>query len=168
MATVAYSLASMQQLVPQIDNVQQILTQKLDEIASSAGTCDLGQWLHFFAFDVLGQVAFSKSFGFLAHGKDVNDTIKTIDDSQTYNGIVGQVPWVDHFLRRNPLRKLVPFMTTKNGLITQIALRELKERKAQAKRAGPRDILDHLLQAQKKENSTLSEGDVFAIAHGAM
>lgn len=135
----------------------------------------LGDWLHFFAFDVLGEVAFSRKFGFLDEGIDVEHAIKTIDDSQWYNGIVGQVPELDHLLRRNPLWKLVPAFNTKNALITKMALAEMDKRKPFQKDGGNsemnsdrKDLLQSLIEGHLKNPDKFGEGDVFAVAHGAM
>lgn len=158
----------MQQLSPWIEQVERFLIQKLDDYAASGQSCDLGHWLHYFAFDVLGEVAFSRSFGFLAEGKDVDNTIRTIDQSQTYNGTVGQIPWLDYFLRRNPLWQYVPFLATKNAHVTKIALNEMQKRMSGETIADRRDLLGQLLEKLQKSESKISQGDVFAIAHGAM
>ena len=49
-AVTPYSLNTMQKMVPVIDEVQDLLQEKLDGFAGQA--CDLGDWLHYFAFDV--------------------------------------------------------------------------------------------------------------------
>ncbi|KAJ9151979.1 Pisatin demethylase [Pleurostoma richardsiae] len=184
-ANVPYGMAAMQQLSPFINDTIEVLIRKLDGLASgnqgmndfSKGpVVDLGNWLHWFAFDVLGEVAFSRSFGFLEEGRDVDNAIKTIDDSQRYNGIVGQVPFLDHFLRRNPLRKLIPALNTKNALITRMALEELGRRKPFDKESegkwrggdGRQDLLASLIKGHLKDPERFSEGDVFAVAHGAI
>jgi hypothetical protein len=114
-------------------------------------------------------MAFSRKFGFLSAGVDVDGCIKAIDDSQWYNSIVGQVPFMDHLLRRNPLWQYVPFLATKNALITRIALAELEKRKQMGKNAVDRkDLLSQLLTASQAQPDKFGEGDVFAIAHGAM
>lgn len=177
-ANVPYSMAAMQQLSPFIDDTIELLMQKMDSMAA-AGTqpvVDLGNWLHWFAFDVLGEVAFSRSFGFLEQGKDVDGAIHTIDESQRYNGIVGQVPFMDFLLRRNPVWKLIPWLNTKNALITRMALEELGRRKPFDKESegkwrggdGRRDLLASLIQGHLKDPQRFGEGDVFAVAHGAM
>jgi hypothetical protein len=186
-ANVPYSMAAMQQLSPFIDDTIEVLVQKLDSAAgpardqqtkdlSNGPIVDLGNWLHWFAFDVLGEVAFSRSFGFLEQGRDVDGAIRTIDEMQRYNGIIGQVPFMDHFLRRNPLRSLIPGQTTKDALITRMALEELERRKPFDKESegkwrggdGRQDLLASLIKGHLKDPSKFSEGDVFAVAHGAM
>jgi len=114
-------------------------------------------------------VAFSKKFGFLEAGIDVDNNIKTIDNSQWYNGIVGQVPWLDHILRRNPLWHLVPFLSTKNALVTRTAMGQLEKRlSSEGAKVEYKDLLNSLIVAQKEHPEALGPGDVFAIAHGAI
>ncbi|KAK1718159.1 hypothetical protein CaCOL14_010433 [Colletotrichum acutatum] len=181
-ANVPYSMAAMQQLSPFIDDTIDLLVTKLAGFTSQPMEyktdkyVDLGAWLHYFAFDVLGEVAFSRSFGFLAEGRDVEDAIATIDRSQAYNGIVGQVPWVDLLLRRNPLWNLFPTLNNKNAPITRIALSEMERRRPFDKESegklrnddGRQDLLASLIKGHLKDTERFTEGDVFAVAHGAI
>ncbi|SPO07488.1 related to pisatin demethylase cytochrome P450 [Cephalotrichum gorgonifer] len=175
-ANVPYSMAAMQQLSPFINDTIELLMTKLDGFAHGEGKVDLGDWLHYFAFDVLGEIAFSKKFGFLDEGRDVERAIAVIDEMQRYNGIVGQVPWMDYVLRRNPLRKILPGMGTGNALITRLALGEMARRRPFDKESagkwrsgdGRQDLLASLIQGHLKDPEKFSEGDVFAVAHGAI
>ena len=171
-ANVPYSMAAMNELTPFIDDMIEILVRKLNQ---STGEVDLRDWLHFFAFDVLGEVAFSRRFGFLDEGVDVENAIRTIDNSQWYNGIVGQIPELDYLLRRNPLWKIIPALNTTNALITRMALAEISRRKPfgefveKAERSVDRkDLLQSLIDGHLKSPDKFGEGDVFAVAHGAM
>jgi len=170
-AATPYSMASMLNQSDRIDSVIQMLRAKLDGFASSETKkpIDLGNWLHYFAFDVLGEVAFSRLFGFLDQGYDVEGCIRTIDDSQWYNGIIGQIPFADRFLRRNPLRQFVPFMATKNALITRMALAEMDKRKPfAADKEQKGDLMGMLIRGHERDPERFREGDVFAVAHGAI
>lgn len=173
-AATPYSMASMLNQSERVDGVIELLKSKLDSFAAkSAGgqrkVLDLGDWLHYFAFDVLGEVAFTRLFGFLDQGYDVEGCIRTIDDSQWYNGIVGQIPFMDHFLRRNPLWQYVPFLATKNALITRIALSEMEKRRPfNAGKEQKGDLLGMLIKGHERDPDRFGEGDVFAVAHGAI
>lgn len=176
-ANVPYSMAAMQQLSPFINDTIELLAKKIGEhIDGNKGVFDLGDYLHYFAFDVLGEVAFSRSFGFLAEGRDVDNAIKTIDNSQWYNGIVGQIPELDLLLRRNPLWQFVPWLSTKNALITRMALEEMARRQPFDKDSagllrtgdGRQDLMASLIQGHVKDPERFREGDVFAVAHGAI
>lgn len=172
--TKPYSIVSLLGHVSRIQDTEQLLMRQLDTFVDKS-VCDLGEWLHFFAFDVLGEVAFSQKFGFLEAGVDVDDSIKTIDNSQFYNGIVGCVPALDYLFRRNPLWRVFPSLSTGNALITQVALGQVEKRRKGKKlmtddKAGEdcKDLLDGFLTAQRLHPGSLSDGDVFAIAHGAI
>jgi hypothetical protein len=188
-ANVPYGMAAMQQLGPFIDDAVGVLVGKMGAWVDGDGegpdgegpeggrrVFDLGAWLHYFAFDVLGEVAFSRSFGFMEEGRDVDGAIRTIDRSQMYNGIVGQVPELDYVLRRNPLWRFVPWLSTKNALITRMALEERARRQPFDKdnggllRSGDgrQDLMASLIQGHLKDPQRFGEGDVFAVAHGAM
>jgi len=89
---------------------------------------------------------------------DVEHAIRTIDASQWDNGIVSQIPELDHLLRRNPLWKLVPAFNTKNALITKMALAEMEERRPFQKGGGRaemnsdrQDLLQSLIEGHLKE-----------------
>ena len=165
-----YSMATMHQMSGYIEETQGLLLKKMDAMCAGADMqFNFGDYLHFFAFDVLGEIAFSRKFGFLDAGYDLEGAIKTIDDMQWYDGIVGQIPEWDHMFRRNPLWKFIPFMDTKNFLITRMALDEVGKRKrVGVKELDRKDLLSQLLAAHEKAPEAFGEGDVFAVAHGAM
>ncbi|KAI0201182.1 cytochrome P450 [Astrocystis sublimbata] len=186
-ANVPYSMAAMKQLSPFIDDTIEFLVAQMSAFCTdSAATekssnkpqasLDLGNWLHYFAFDVLGEVAFGRSFGFLAAGMDKENAIRTIDNSQKYNGIIGQVPELDVFLRRNPICKLIPALDPGNNLITRIAKEEMAKRRPfdverEGKGAGSdgrEDLMASLIKGHLKDPQKFHEGDIFAVAHGAI
>jgi hypothetical protein len=84
-----YSMATMQTMTHYIEDTERLLLKKLDEMCQDKDRhCDLGNTLHYYAFDVLGEIAFSRKFGFLESGYDLEGAIKTIDDMQWYDGLV--------------------------------------------------------------------------------
>ncbi|KAI1494093.1 cytochrome P450 [Biscogniauxia mediterranea] len=195
-ANVPYSMAAMRQLSPFIDDTIELLVRQLDaycfpnrnheddtdvttvmvETQKQRHTVDLGAWLHYFAFDVLGEIAFSRSFGFLDAGYDKENAIHTIDDSQKYNGIVGQVPELDLVLRRNPLLRMFPYFDPANNLISRIAREQMGKRRPfdmerEGKGAGTdgrEDLLSSLIRGHLKDPTKFHEGDIFAVSHGAI
>ena len=64
-----------------VDDVLQCLGEKLDiRFAMSGQSFNFGQYLQFFAFDVMGTLTFSKRYGFLDTGTDVRGMLQTIVD----------------------------------------------------------------------------------------
>ena len=171
MAAVPYSMSNIQLMYGFVDDTIDLLLLKLDGLIATAtlrNGVDLGDWLHYFAFDVLGEIAFGKKFGFLDAGFDIEGTIRTIDNSQLYNGIVGQMPFMDRLLRHNPLWNYVPFLAAGNALITRKALQEVQERMRSNLSSDRTDLLGQLLEAHQAQPDKFSEADVFAVAYGAM
>ncbi|KAG9519726.1 cytochrome P450, partial [Aureobasidium melanogenum] len=74
-----YSMSTILTLEPYIDDCSTILMQRLDEFAASETVMNLGQWLHWYAFDVIGELFFGKAFGFMADGRDYQSYIESLD-----------------------------------------------------------------------------------------
>ena len=165
-----YSLSSFQALTPWVDETIQLLCDKLDKLcASGPSNVDLGDYLHYLAFDVLGQVAFSSTFGFIEQGRDIDGAIRFIDDVQTYDGIVGQIPILDYFLRRAPYWDYLPFVTALgNNHVTRTALSQLAARENGTAVVDRRDLLSMLLESHEKDREKFNKDSVFAVAHGAI
>ena len=165
-----YSLPSFQALTPWVDKTIETLTAKLDSHAETpAETLNLGNFLHWFAFDVLGEMAFSTSFGFLEQERDVDGVINFIDTVQHYDGIVGQIPWLDYVLRRSPWWDYLPFVKPiGNNHITRTALGQMASREDGTAVVDRKDLLSNLMESHKKDPESFDKDSVFAVAHGAI
>lgn len=76
-----FSSASATSFESLVDDVLQCLLNQLDtRFATNGEVLDLGKWVQFFAFDVMGTMTFSKRYGFLDHGRDVGGMLSTIVD----------------------------------------------------------------------------------------
>jgi hypothetical protein len=170
-AVTPYSLAQMQKRSEPIESMIMDLISHLDKYAvPEQRDCNLGNLLHYFAFDVLGEVAFSRRFGFLEQEVDIEGSIKNIDDVQWYDGIVGHIPEFDILLRNNPLRPYLPFWKPTPTTMTRIAVEELDKRKQPDGTYDSTgiDLLAELLRAHEGNAEKFSVNDVFSIAHGAV
>ena len=87
-----------------VNQVLEVLFDQLDQrFSHSQETFDLGQWLQFFAFDVMGTLTFSKRYGFLEKGQDINDMLATIWNYMTDAAPFTQIPWLDEWWRKNQI-----------------------------------------------------------------
>ncbi|OQU98782.1 hypothetical protein CLAIMM_04512 [Cladophialophora immunda] len=69
----AFALSNILELEPKIAGTLSLLLSKLDQMAStteSSRALDVHDWLSFFTFDVISQVAVGETFGFLQNGSD--------------------------------------------------------------------------------------------------
>lgn len=74
-----FSLSNTLPLEVFVDKTLQVMTEQLDtRFVGSQVTFDLSDWLQYFAFDVMGTLTFSKRYGFLEQGRDVNNMLSTI------------------------------------------------------------------------------------------
>lgn len=114
----AYSLPNLLESEEAIDSCITLFMQKLDKFATDKKPVDLGAWLQYFAFDVVGEVTFASKLGFLDQGRDVDGMMKAIEGMLTYAALCGQVPEYHKFLLGNPLfSMLMPAMETWNQVL---------------------------------------------------
>lgn len=121
-----YSLSSLLQLEPLVDEVTQNFMEKMRVFSNSstdpsqAKTVDIGEWLQFYAFDVIGSITFSKTFGFLDTGFDYNGITEGIDAGLLYASIIGQIPAFHPWLFGSPglqnIMSYIPAAAKKNPI----------------------------------------------------
>lgn len=97
----AYSMSTMKELEPMNDECSAILTTKLDGLVGE--DIDLGEWLHWYAFDLITTIAFSNRLGFMESRTDVEGVIEALSTRLKYVSTVGQAPHLHKYLSGNPL-----------------------------------------------------------------
>lgn len=112
--------------------------------------------------DIIGEVSFSRRFGFLEAGKD-DGTLSKIETALGSLAWVGQMPWVfwlDHYL--------APFIGHHLGLVLRHGtIRKYASREVQARRDRPSqhdDILGKLFEVQKQKPDELDDSAITSIA----
>lgn len=74
-----YSISNLMSFEPYVDKTISFFFSRLDELFVEKGeTCDLGTWLQMFAFDVMGELTFSKRLGFMERAEDVDGIMASI------------------------------------------------------------------------------------------
>ncbi|KAF2483106.1 cytochrome P450 oxidoreductase [Neohortaea acidophila] len=112
----AYSLGNLLAMEDQIDSCTRLFCDRMEEANKSP--IDLGAWLQYYAFNVVGEPTFSQKLGFLEGGQDVDGMMKAIEGMLAYASMCGQVPWWHNVLLGNPLlTKLAPAMEHWNQVL---------------------------------------------------
>jgi hypothetical protein len=94
-------MSALVQYEPSVDVIlEQFLDQTNSLFASKNATCDFAEWLQFYAFDVIGQITYSKSHGFVEKGEDVE-------------GMVGYLGWLFSYVAPVSLSARAPHSTTR-------------------------------------------------------
>lgn len=86
----AYSLSTLIEFEPLVDSTTAVLLSRLDEFEKDHAVVDLSLWLQFFAFDVIGELTFSKRLGFLEKGEDVEGIIDSIAANFDWTSVIGE------------------------------------------------------------------------------
>lgn len=68
----AYAMPNVLQSEAAIGSCVELFMNRLRELTADGRPIDLGAWLQYFAFDVVGEVSFASKLGFLEQGKDVD------------------------------------------------------------------------------------------------
>ncbi|KAK3332588.1 cytochrome P450 [Cercophora scortea] len=99
-----YSMTNLVEFEPRVDSTIRFLLQRLDDTqkADPSGSVDLGTWLQWFAFDVMGEITFSKRLGFLDEARDIEGIMGSIWDGLVKVSYLGQMPWLELIWLKNP------------------------------------------------------------------
>lgn len=86
----AYAMSTLVQFEQYIDSTTTAFLEQLRVRFANNGdtTCNLSTWLQWYAFDVIGELTFSKRLGFVDHGEDVEGIIKSIEWMLDYAAVV--------------------------------------------------------------------------------
>lgn len=116
----AYSSSYLRQLEPFVDEYTIKFTSAMADLAGQP--IDLGEWLQWYAFDVIGMITFSQSFGFINGRKDRFGVIDGLEAGTKYNTVIGQVPELHSWLLGNgrlvDLLMAVPALAKANPITT--------------------------------------------------
>lgn len=124
----AFSLSTLVEFEPLIDSTTAVFLSRLDDLYASTGkVCDLGQWLQWYAFDVIGELTFSKRLGFLERAEDVEGIISSVAWNFDRCSVLGQMPWLDLWTYKNPVYQRL-FAKPVSSPILSFGQRRLQER----------------------------------------
>lgn len=75
----AYSMSTLLSFEPYVDSTMRVFCEQLESrFMESKTPLDFGKWLQMFAFDVIGELTFSRRLGFLESGEDINHVMANI------------------------------------------------------------------------------------------
>lgn len=156
----AYAMESLKDLEPYVDNAVNVFLDNMRQ--RQIQVIDMGNWVQLFAFDVIGEVSFSKRFGFMDAAGD-DGSFGQIEGALKSAAWIGQVPWL-YWLHD----RLMPYIgnrlgiTARHGSLRQFALREVTARKERG--SDRKDILSKLLATHKEKPNELDDNAVTSMA----
>ncbi|KAJ5167427.1 uncharacterized protein N7482_006208 [Penicillium canariense] len=100
----AFAMSALVQYEPFVDNTTKLfLKQTQDIYVNNPEGCDFTQWLQFYAFDVIGEITYSKRHGFVENNKDIDGIVAYLSWLFLYVAPIGQIPFLDRLLLKNPI-----------------------------------------------------------------
>ncbi|KAI1812409.1 cytochrome P450 [Poronia punctata] len=130
----AFSMSALVQYEPFVNNTIKLFFDQTERFyVNNPEGCDFVRWMQFYAFDVIGEVTYSKRHGFLERNEDVDGIVKYLEKLFLYvapvssNGVIGpilliqssghtttdnrtdnlfqigQIPWLDRVFLKNPI-----------------------------------------------------------------
>jgi cytochrome P450 len=93
-----YSMSSLVSYESYVNECTGILQKRLSEFAEHSSTIDMTHWFQCYAFDVIGNITYSKRFGFLDRGDDVDGIIKALHGSMIYSTLIGIFPALHKYI----------------------------------------------------------------------
>ena len=83
-------MTALVQYEPSVDSTTSIFLDQTDRLyASQNRICDFAQWLQFYAFDVIGEITYSKRHGFVDRAEDVDGIVRFLGRLFSYVAPVG-------------------------------------------------------------------------------
>ncbi|KAI0022853.1 cytochrome P450 [Xylariomycetidae sp. FL0641] len=100
----AFAMSALVQYEPFVDNTTKIFLSQTERLyAGNAEGCDFTRWLQFYAFDVIGEITYSKRHGFIEKNEDIDGIVSNLANMFLYVAPIGQIPWLDRLFQKNPL-----------------------------------------------------------------
>ncbi|KAJ5263439.1 hypothetical protein N7478_011044 [Penicillium angulare] len=155
-----YSQSGLSDFEPYLDTVLEVFISRLSQMETKH--IDMGYWAQLFAFDVIGEVTFSKRFGFIEEASD-KGTFAQIEGALGSASWVGQVPWlywIHDWLSPwigNHLK-----VTNRHGLLREIAAKEVSQRSS-VQSTHP-DMLDKFMDVHRKHPEKFDNTAVMSMA----
>lgn len=102
------------------DDCIDIFSQSMKDLEGQ--TIDLGEWVQWYAFDVIAAITFNRRFGFMEERQDIGHMIGDIESVLRYSAIIGQIPEWHRWLMGNKwfvmLLTIQPFFRVPNPFQT--------------------------------------------------
>ena len=155
-----FSLSNISKTEPYIDNVLSLFKTRFDELSDSGAPVEFQQWFSFFAFDVLGEVTFSKSFGFVESGTDIRNAIANTGSLVYYISIMGNYIWLHNLTLGNPLFSRLGLQPNSHIFDTCLIAVDKRQNNPEVRH----DMMQRWLDVRASHPDRLSERDIFAAA----
>ncbi|GAD98246.1 hypothetical protein PTT_08923 [Paecilomyces variotii No. 5] len=167
----AFALTSIIEMESQITKCGETLVRQFARLAREGKSAMLDDWVHWYTFDVIGELAIGKEFGFLKAGSDINDWVLTIDETNELLYWVALVPYMRKWIF-NSVTAMLPSVQKKSRAVLNFksfALGAIRERFDREKSADNRkDMMTWWLDQHNKKPEEWTKAHITVEATAAL
>ncbi|KAK3349306.1 cytochrome P450-like protein [Lasiosphaeria hispida] len=100
----AFAMSALVQYEPFVDNTTKLFLKQTERFyIDNPEACDFTRWLQFYAFDVIGEITYSKRHGFIEKNEDIDGIVAYLTKLFLYVAPIGQIPILDRVFLKNPI-----------------------------------------------------------------
>ena len=160
MVSRAYAMETLKDLEPYVNDSINDFLSRLEALKERS--IDMGKWLRLFAADTVGEITFSKPFGFMANGQD-DGTFRFMEETTASAMWLGYVPFVFWIHDR-----LMPYIgnylgvNARHGGIAMFAINEVNARKERG--SDRKDMLSKLFAVADSKPDEFDNNGIIAMA----
>ncbi|KAF2162917.1 hypothetical protein M409DRAFT_68872 [Zasmidium cellare ATCC 36951] len=174
----AFNLSALVQYEPFVDNTtREFLSQLSHRYADKPGTegvVRLHEWMHWYAFDVIGEITYGSPFGALKNASDIDGILAKTHRFLAYGMWAGYMPLIDKLTFKNPvllwLHRRGYVTSAPNPVVTwalkyQQASRPNNNNNQEDK---PQPLLEKFLGAKETHPSIITDKEVLSMGLSAI
>ncbi|KAJ6142059.1 hypothetical protein N7497_011158 [Penicillium chrysogenum] len=135
--------------------------KELVDILTENPETDVGQWLQFFAMDMLIRIAFSDTLGLLAKGDDIDGTLAAVMARFDHWGQWGAMPDADFLLNKSRLATLIRGVG--DSPLAMVGMSKLEARRNDPNKQSYADLCSSFLEGQAKYPDLLRQDEILGI-----
>ncbi|TVY40293.1 Cytochrome P450 monooxygenase [Lachnellula subtilissima] len=155
-----YAFSNIIKAEPYVDGALRLFEKRLDSLSEAHLPVNFDEWFNFLGFDIMGEVTFSKQFGFLDQGRDIGDAIANTRVLGIYVAIMGHFWWAHDYLLANPLIGYLNLQPTMHIFDTALAAVDRRSKNDQVRR----DMIEQWMDMRKKHPERMEEKEILAAA----
>lgn len=143
--------------------IMELITQLKTKFAATGAICDLADWMHWLAFDVVMNLAFGEPVGFVKEGKDVGGLIQSLVELFDAALVLVTIPAIMKFLNLPWIHALAgpkPTDLKGPGAIQGTADRAVHARVTGGNQKDRRDLLHRFMEFRDNKGQPISPEDL--------
>lgn len=157
----AFTLSNLLRAEPHMDKLIELFMRRLGEFADAQKPVEFDKWFNYMAFDIVGEMAFSSSFGFLESGTDIGGAIENTRVLTLYVALAGFFYSLHKLTLGNPL-------VTKLGLMPAQHIFDTTLRAINRRKMNPEvrfDMFEHWKQTLAKYPDRMEENELLGVSN---